>query len=64
MGLNLGLVIDSYSWILFIPLNCAEHKDTATRTVDKHTATRELVFKIVDINVPNPESVSSTPFHN
>ena len=61
MGLNLG----QYSWILFMLLHCVERKHSATRTIDKHTATRELEFKTADINGPNPESVSSThPFHN
>jgi len=65
MGLNIGPAIDNYSWILFTPLHCAKRRHTATRTVDKHAATRELVFKTAYINGPNPESVSSTPpFHN
>jgi len=49
MGLNLGPVIDNYSW-MFMPLQCAKRKHTATRTVDKHTASRELVFKTADMN--------------
>jgi hypothetical protein len=65
MGLNLDPVIDNYSWILFIPLHCAKRKHTATRTVDKRTATTELVIKTADINGPTPQSVSTTPpFHN
>jgi hypothetical protein len=65
MGLNLGPVIDQYSWILYRAFALRQTQHTATRTVDKHTATRELVFKTADINGPNPESVSSTPpFHN
>ena len=38
-------------------LHCAKRKHTATRTVDKHTASRELAFKTADINGPNLESV-------
>jgi hypothetical protein len=64
MGLNIGPVIDHYSWILFMPLHSAKRKHTATRTVDKRNASRELAFKTADINGPNLESVSSTPFHN
>jgi len=62
MGLNLGLVIDHYSWIVFMPLHCAKRKHTATRKVDKHTSTRELAFKTADINGPNPELVIYSSF--
>jgi len=62
MVLNLGPVIDHYSWIIFMLLHCAKRKHTATRTVDKHTSTRELAFKTADFNGPNPESVIYSSF--
>jgi hypothetical protein len=65
MDLNLGPVIDHYSWILLMPLHCAKRKHTATRTVDKHAASTAPVFKTADTNGPNPESALSTPpFHS